>query len=326
MPSLLHPPQRRSRTLLRRGQFCRTPRPPTNCRRSSKPKLLCGDDQNDTVPPHRDPIGHHQIPVQQNDPGFPVVRIDLKHLARIGLHHHRYPLLTSTPLRLRRLSDEVSDRIGDVSVSLEVNGYVVGGITSARGGGDGESGSEGRMERKSRRRVRREAGVGDQGLDDACIGTERIVRWFRDPTTKCWADGPSHAFWVEVGPSESMTEQGLLVHRRRRYPSVSSRARGQANVIIEKLPNSWFNYHNFIKHKKRDISLEELMTHVKIEEGLSSKDPEMRKFKQKMKPHKGANFKKLGKAKADRKRLKCYVFSITPPTRIRPGYESEVSH
>lgn len=31
----------------------------------------------------------------------------------------------------------------------------------------------------------------------------------------------------------------------------------QANVLIEKLPDTWSNYRNHLKHKKRDMSLEE---------------------------------------------------------------------
>ncbi|KAL4346366.1 hypothetical protein GQ457_17G015020 [Hibiscus cannabinus] len=30
----------------------------------------------------------------------------------------------------------------------------------------------------------------------------------------------------------------------------------QANVLVEKLPKSWLDYHNSLRHKKRDISLE----------------------------------------------------------------------
>lgn len=46
----------------------------------------------------------------------------------------------------------------------------------------------------------------------------------------------------------------------------------QANVSIEKLPDYWSNYHNHLKHKKRDMSLEELVSHMKIEESNKLKD------------------------------------------------------
>ena len=46
----------------------------------------------------------------------------------------------------------------------------------------------------------------------------------------------------------------------------------QANVLIEKLPDSWSNYRNHLKHKKKDMTLEELIGHMKIEEANRLKD------------------------------------------------------
>ncbi|KAA3483146.1 ty1-copia retrotransposon protein [Gossypium australe] len=46
----------------------------------------------------------------------------------------------------------------------------------------------------------------------------------------------------------------------------------QTNILIEKLPKSWSDYCNLLKHKKRDISLEELISHMKIEEVNCLKD------------------------------------------------------
>ncbi|XP_021757936.1 uncharacterized protein LOC110722971 [Chenopodium quinoa] len=46
----------------------------------------------------------------------------------------------------------------------------------------------------------------------------------------------------------------------------------QANVLIEKLPDSWSDYQNHLKHKKRDLTLEELVSHMKIEEANRLKD------------------------------------------------------
>ena len=40
----------------------------------------------------------------------------------------------------------------------------------------------------------------------------------------------------------------------------------QANVLIEKIPDSWGSYCNHLKHKKKDMTLEELVGHMKIEE------------------------------------------------------------
>lgn len=46
----------------------------------------------------------------------------------------------------------------------------------------------------------------------------------------------------------------------------------EANVLIEKLPKSWSNYRNSLKHKMRDIPLEELIGHMKIKEANRLKD------------------------------------------------------
>lgn len=46
----------------------------------------------------------------------------------------------------------------------------------------------------------------------------------------------------------------------------------QANVLIEKLHDTWSNYRNHLRHKKKDMSLEELVSHMKIEEANRLKD------------------------------------------------------
>ncbi|KAK5772756.1 hypothetical protein PVK06_049050 [Gossypium arboreum] len=46
----------------------------------------------------------------------------------------------------------------------------------------------------------------------------------------------------------------------------------QTNVLIEELVKSWFHYRNLLKHKKLDIPLEELISHIKIEEVNRLKD------------------------------------------------------
>ncbi|KAE8681800.1 Serine/threonine-protein kinase ICK [Hibiscus syriacus] len=106
----------------------------------------------------------------------------------------------------------------------------------------------------------------------------------------------------------------------------------QANVLIEKLPKSWSDYRNSLKHKKREISLEELVGHMKIEEANRLKDKVTNslsnlslkanlvesRFKKivkrgnqynKTKPQKATNFK-LGKAKPEGKTFKCYVCGL----------------
>uniref|UniRef100_A0A7N2LRG7 Reverse transcriptase zinc-binding domain-containing protein n=1 Tax=Quercus lobata TaxID=97700 RepID=A0A7N2LRG7_QUELO len=46
----------------------------------------------------------------------------------------------------------------------------------------------------------------------------------------------------------------------------------QAVALIEKLPPSWKEYRNYLKHKKRDTSLEDLIVHIRIEESNQEKD------------------------------------------------------
>ena len=42
--------------------------------------------------------------------------------------------------------------------------------------------------------------------------------------------------------------------------------------MIEKLSESWANYRNNLKHKKKGMTLEELVGHMKIEEANRLKD------------------------------------------------------
>ena len=38
-------------------------------------------------------------------------------------------------------------------------------------------------------------------------------------------------------------------------------------VVIEKLPEGWKDFKNYLKHKKKETSLEDLVTRLRIEEG-----------------------------------------------------------
>ena len=40
----------------------------------------------------------------------------------------------------------------------------------------------------------------------------------------------------------------------------------QANVLLENFPPSWSDYRNHLKHKKKDLSLKELINHMKTTE------------------------------------------------------------
>ncbi|XP_056688727.1 uncharacterized protein [Spinacia oleracea] len=46
----------------------------------------------------------------------------------------------------------------------------------------------------------------------------------------------------------------------------------QANVLLEKFPPSWNDYRNSLKHKKKDMNLQELIGHMRTEEANRLKD------------------------------------------------------
>ncbi|XP_021844984.2 uncharacterized protein [Spinacia oleracea] len=46
----------------------------------------------------------------------------------------------------------------------------------------------------------------------------------------------------------------------------------QANVILEKFPPSWNDYRSYLKHKKKDMNLQELIGHMRTEEANRLKD------------------------------------------------------
>ncbi|KAL0423341.1 UNVERIFIED_CONTAM: hypothetical protein Sradi_0868900 [Sesamum radiatum] len=49
----------------------------------------------------------------------------------------------------------------------------------------------------------------------------------------------------------------------------------QANVLLEKFLPSWSEYHNHLKHKKKDLNLQELISHMRTEEANRLKDKEI---------------------------------------------------
>ncbi|KAL0314919.1 UNVERIFIED_CONTAM: hypothetical protein Sangu_2336300 [Sesamum angustifolium] len=48
----------------------------------------------------------------------------------------------------------------------------------------------------------------------------------------------------------------------------------QTNVLLEKFPPSWNDYRNHLKHNKRDLMLQELISHMRTEEANRLKDKE----------------------------------------------------
>ncbi|KAL0366997.1 UNVERIFIED_CONTAM: hypothetical protein Sradi_3589800 [Sesamum radiatum] len=48
----------------------------------------------------------------------------------------------------------------------------------------------------------------------------------------------------------------------------------QAKVLLEKFPPTWSEYRNHLKYKKRDLTLQELISHMRTEEANRLKDKE----------------------------------------------------
>ncbi|KAK4718279.1 hypothetical protein R3W88_016617 [Solanum pinnatisectum] len=46
----------------------------------------------------------------------------------------------------------------------------------------------------------------------------------------------------------------------------------QANVLLEKFPPAWSDYRNQLKHKKKNLTLQEIISHMKTEEANHLKD------------------------------------------------------
>ncbi|KAL0449285.1 UNVERIFIED_CONTAM: hypothetical protein Slati_1484900 [Sesamum latifolium] len=46
----------------------------------------------------------------------------------------------------------------------------------------------------------------------------------------------------------------------------------QVNVLLKKFPPTWNDYRNHVKHKKRDLTLQELISHMRSEEAKRIKD------------------------------------------------------
>ncbi|XP_075103853.1 uncharacterized protein LOC142178411 [Nicotiana tabacum] len=57
----------------------------------------------------------------------------------------------------------------------------------------------------------------------------------------------------------------------------------QANVLLEKFPPFWSDYRNQLKHKKKKLTLQVLISHIRTEEANRLKDEESERLKDKMK-------------------------------------------
>ncbi|KAA0048131.1 ty1-copia retrotransposon protein [Cucumis melo var. makuwa] len=103
----------------------------------------------------------------------------------------------------------------------------------------------------------------------------------------------------------------------------------QANVLLEKFPPSWNDYLNHLKHNKKDLKLQELISHMCIEEAnrlkykLASKNLNSvnanlvessvvnRDWAKQEKGHRGKNLEKrqfkAPERRIKKKKLVCYV-------------------
>ncbi|KAA0063949.1 ty1-copia retrotransposon protein [Cucumis melo var. makuwa] len=77
----------------------------------------------------------------------------------------------------------------------------------------------------------------------------------------------------------------------------------QVNVLLEKFPPSWNDYRNHLKHKKKDLKLQELISHMRTEEANRLKD---KKNGIKGKTQRRDNSRLLG-GQIKKKKLVCYV-------------------
>ncbi|KAK9037819.1 hypothetical protein V6N11_022719 [Hibiscus sabdariffa] len=87
----------------------------------------------------------------------------------------------------------------------------------------------------------------------------------------------------------------------------------QANILVEKLPKSWSDYHNSLKHKKMDILLEANLVDTSGASGSKFKKTTKKGGQnqvRKPKSQKTTNFKKPGKPKTDGRTVKCYVCGL----------------
>ncbi|KAK4381705.1 hypothetical protein Sango_2941800 [Sesamum angolense] len=76
----------------------------------------------------------------------------------------------------------------------------------------------------------------------------------------------------------------------------------QANVLLEKFPPSWNDYRNHLKHKKRDLTLQELISHMRTRRQTDRFQRKGQKFKKNVqhKSHKGND------GKIQKNKCQCY--------------------
>ncbi|KAK4383708.1 Retrovirus-related Pol polyprotein from transposon TNT 1-94 [Sesamum angolense] len=81
----------------------------------------------------------------------------------------------------------------------------------------------------------------------------------------------------------------------------------QANVLLEKFPPSWNDYRNHLKHNKRDLTLQELISHMRTEEANRQISMQSQKFKKNVqqKSHKGND------GKIQKNKYQCYCCGKT---------------
>ncbi|XP_057247239.1 uncharacterized protein LOC130589734 [Beta vulgaris subsp. vulgaris] len=94
-------------------------------------------------------------------------------------------------------------------------------------------------------------------------------------------DASSKKFLVSNFNSFKMTNDRPIMEQFHEVHHILNQIRSHGMVmdeaiavasIIDKLPNSWKDTKHLLKHKKEDMSMEQLGTHLRIEEGIRAQD------------------------------------------------------
>ncbi|KAL0324974.1 UNVERIFIED_CONTAM: hypothetical protein Sradi_5066700 [Sesamum radiatum] len=94
----------------------------------------------------------------------------------------------------------------------------------------------------------------------------------------------------------------------------------QANVLLEKFPPSWSEYRNHLKHKKKDLNLQELISHMRTEEANRLKDKEISNSSISFK----ANLVESSPSKKDRLQHKGKKFQKRGQQKIFKGNDGKI--
>ncbi|KAL0327337.1 UNVERIFIED_CONTAM: hypothetical protein Sangu_1811700 [Sesamum angustifolium] len=94
----------------------------------------------------------------------------------------------------------------------------------------------------------------------------------------------------------------------------------QANVLLEKFHPSWNDYRNHLKHKKRDLTLQELISHMRTEEANRLKDKEISNYSFSIK----ANLVEPSESSKDRFQRKGQKFKKNVQQKSHKGNDGKI--